>query len=561
MADIKTKNTAHTLEDIDKVVNLACEPKSGATSGDLTDEQKASMREKLGAASKSDVNVATNAVQSMGSMTKSTFYTSSGKWVAANNNYNGIIIPVSSGDVVSLTPNVVSRLSFIKSIDNIKLNGAVDFSAEEGYSSMMTISIPTTYIVPTDTRYIFIFMTLNGEDRTPYITINGIDISGSMTYNLHKVVKSVDDMNSTIFNDFPNRTSTLMYTDSLNKSEIDKMSNADLSTTDGTYLGLVQQSDDEPSANKWTSIGSYASSINNAFKQVTKKYFRVLIKRADGGNITPSDVYIADVSYPIKERLEKLESSAWNGKSWYAFGTSISDTRDNWGQSFATKSGRYPEFLVKLSGLVHTNYAVRGSMLMYGEDDANRNSILKQIWRAAGYSETAVAGQMESEYAKTYNEANNVLKNADLITIEGFVNDFVHIVSGKSPQIGSIADMCDANATSHTLYGAIYLAIKYCVEANPNAKVILLTDHTGIQSNTQFDHKNANGDLQIDYRKATVDAAHFMGCECIDVGSKCNIDKLHPQYFVDNLHHNALGGEQFANTIWSELKNMQPNAK
>ena len=76
--------------------------------------------------------------------------------------------------------------------------------------------------------------------------------------------------------------------------------------------------------------------------------------------------------------------------------------------------------------------------------------------------------------------------DADLITIEGLVNDWAH--SSNLAPIGSLDDMTDTAATDNTIYGALYLAIKYCYNANPNATVLLITDSTG-KDNVAFNQK------------------------------------------------------------------------
>lgn len=247
----------------------------------------------------------------------------------------------------------------------------------------------------------------------------------------------------------------------------------------------------------------------------------------------------------IKIKVESdVSFTQWKGKNWFCFGTSISDTSPWSGHE--EPSGQYPPFLSALSGLVHHNWAVKGSMLTNGDDDPERNSILKQIRIAAGLE------------ADSEGVTKNWLVDADLITIEGLVNDWAH--SSNLAPIGSLDDMTDTAATDNTIYGALYLAIKYCYNANPNATVLLITDSTG-KDNVAFNQKNGIGKFQSDYAKVMIDAAQHMGCICIDAGNMSQINIFHPAYLIDHIHHSKMGGQQFANAIWASLRLIMPSEK
>ena len=247
----------------------------------------------------------------------------------------------------------------------------------------------------------------------------------------------------------------------------------------------------------------------------------------------------------IKIKVESdVSFTQWKGKNWFCFGTSISDTSP-W-DGHEQPSGQYPPFLSALSGLVHHNWAVKGSMLTNGDDDPERNSILKQIRIAAGLE------------ADSEGVTKNWLVDADLITIEGLVNDWAH--SSNLAPIGSLDDMTDTAATDNTIYGALYLAIKICYNANPNATVLLITDSTG-KDNVAFNQKNGIGKFQSDYAKVMIEAAQHMGCICIDAGNMSQINIFHPAYLIDHIHHSKMGGQQFANAIWASLRLIMPSEK
>ena len=236
----------------------------------------------------------------------------------------------------------------------------------------------------------------------------------------------------------------------------------------------------------------------------------------------------------LEKKVDELENpkSSWNGKNWYSFGTSMSDTSFEMPYELGGVTGKYPPYLVSLSGLVHHNYAIGGSRISKSAT-ADRNTAVQQIM-------------------------NTDISNADIITLDGLVNDFA-----ESTPIGEFGD-----TTDETIMGALYQFVSYAME-HSEATIVLLTDTSGkvwttpqgTVHPTQYipTKKNGVGLYQSDYRKAMMDFAEWFGCICIDCGSKSNINYLHPEYLQDQLHHSEKGGEQFANTIWSELKNIQPN--
>lgn len=296
-----------------------------------------------------------------------------------------------------------------------------------------------------------------------------------------------------------------------------------------------------------TTIQTLTKFPSNQIIEIPEKASQMAIDTApiDGieGIIVQNVTDIEQIKIKIKVESD-VSFTQWKGKNWFCFGTSISDTSPWSGHE--EPSGQYPPFLSALSGLVHHNWAVKGSMLTNGDDDPEHNSILKQIRIAAGLE------------ADSEGVTKNWLVDADLITIEGLVNDWAH--SSNLAPIGSLDDMTDTAATDNTIYGALYLAIKYCYNANPNATVLLITDSTG-KDNVAFNQKNGIGKFQSDYAKVMIDAAQHMGCICIDAGNMSQINIFHPAYLIDHIHHSKMGGQQFANAIWASLRLIMPSEK
>ena len=228
----------------------------------------------------------------------------------------------------------------------------------------------------------------------------------------------------------------------------------------------------------------------------------------------------------------------WRNKKWVAFGCSITDTgKDDNGNS---NTGKYAPYLVGLSGLRHFNWAWGGSCLgnrSYSNSDGKHPTYLQRIDAAA--------------------EAG-ALSDADIITIDGLYNDY----NARVP-IGELTDKTDNADNDSTIYMSLYQAITKLKTAAPNALVVFLTDNTGQEYNgTNYstqDIPNGIGLYQKDYWNALINYAQFMGVVCIESGQLSQINYLHPEYLADHIHQSELGGKQFANAIWSVLKNIQPN--
>lgn len=219
----------------------------------------------------------------------------------------------------------------------------------------------------------------------------------------------------------------------------------------------------------------------------------------------------------------------WSGKKWFAFGTSITDT-SYMNSETGEVTGRFVPYLAEYSGLIVTNCGIAGGCIGSGGIHGGTSNILNRILATD-------------------------LSGADLITIEGFVNDFACAVA--------VGDIGDTEET--TLCGALYQAIKHCLETS-KATVVLLTESygkeytlkSGDKANYRIDKRNSLGLLQKDYNDAIVKMGAYMGVPVIDCGANSQINNFHPEYIVDQIHHTELGGKQYATTIWRELQYITP---
>ena len=259
-------------------------------------------------------------------------------------------------------------------------------------------------------------------------------------------------------------------------------------------------------------------------------YFRIMDRTNKSGTF----------SYYQRFTEEDEGKTKWMGKQWFAFGTSITDTSYTNAET-GTPTGKYVPYLVEKSGLIVHNKGIAGGTIGKGGIHGGSASILNKI-------------------------LSTDVSEADLITIEGFVNDFACAVD-----LGELGDTGGTDAIENTekisICGALYRAIKHCLETAPKATIILLTESTGkeytLTGSTSpvsycFARLNSIGKLQKDYNDAIIEMGKFMGVRVIDAGSKSQINCFNPEYIVDQIHHTELGGEQYATVIWDELKNISP---
>lgn len=261
-------------------------------------------------------------------------------------------------------------------------------------------------------------------------------------------------------------------------------------------------------------------------------------------NIITSPMADITIKYAIKTKayIDNIVNckTAWDGKKWFAFGTSITDT-DYINAETGTPTGKYVPYLAEMSGMSVTNCGIAGGTWGKGGTHGGSANILNRI-------------------------LSTDLSSADLITIEGCVNDFACAVP-----IGELGDTGGTDAVADTetitICGSLYRAVKHCLETAPNAVVILLTESTGKEytlkngqtANYCVNKKNSLGLFQKDYNDVTIEMGRFMGVRVIDAGSKSQINCFKPEYIVDQIHHTELGGKQYAETIWDELKNIHCN--
>ena len=199
----------------------------------------------------------------------------------------------------------------------------------------------------------------------------------------------------------------------------------------------------------------------------------------------------------------------WNGKTWYAYGTSMT----------SVKQGKYVPVVAKLSGMNVVNYGIPGGSLTpdgYGK----------------GNVKTAV---MTLEDGK---------QNADLITLEVLPNE------------GAVAgDIYDTDDLSFC--GCFNQCLRYLQE-NTKAQIVVII-MVGSNNHTPEAPHEKRGIPQFEFAELIERVARLNSVPVINVFSESGFGYARVKardYQLDNIHLNDVGGKNIGNFVWSKLKNI-----
>lgn len=220
----------------------------------------------------------------------------------------------------------------------------------------------------------------------------------------------------------------------------------------------------------------------------------------------------------------KLARTHWNGKKWWGFGTSITDV--------GAGTGKYAPYLAALSGMTFVDHGHGGKGIT-----------------------TAAAGQ------DVYNDIMAVTSScdADLITLEIGAND--HAAPLGTPYDG----LPDSTVTNNsTLCGALNICIRHLQEVT-NAQIVVIGSPKGRRS------AGSNPTIRYGNEKWGSDNHTFLERDEA-IRQVCAINSVYylppadgmgyarmnasNDYNVDQIHQTNLGGYNFAQAIWSQLKNI-----
>lgn len=222
------------------------------------------------------------------------------------------------------------------------------------------------------------------------------------------------------------------------------------------------------------------------------------------------------------DKIETLDGSVWAGKTWYCYGTSMSDTE-------IAGTGKYPPVVETLSGMVMHNYGI-GS-----------GGICPSLSHG-GNVKTAIM---------------NCPWDVDLVTFEVGANDIGSI------DLGEIGDESD-----NTYAGNFTQCLKkLTLETRAKVVFILISPRT-FTDGTQTYRQNPNrifssGNVSKPYsaRDAAdleLELCRLYGVEVIDLWSGIPLGWRNKATIVDHVHNTDAGGLLYGTFIWEKLKRMMP---
>ena len=205
---------------------------------------------------------------------------------------------------------------------------------------------------------------------------------------------------------------------------------------------------------------------------------------------------------------EKMENH-WNGKLWYAYGTSMT----------SIQQGKYVPVVEKLSGMTVVNNGISGGCLTpdgYGKGNTKR-------------------AVMNLDDGK---------ENADLITLE--------VLPNEGATVGNIYDTDD-----NSFCGCFNQCLRYLQE-NTRAQIVVIIMIGGNDIAPETVRAGKNITL-FEFAEIIERVAKLNGVPVINVFCESGLGYARVkarEYQLDNIHLNKIGGKNMGKFIWSKLKNI-----
>ena len=199
----------------------------------------------------------------------------------------------------------------------------------------------------------------------------------------------------------------------------------------------------------------------------------------------------------------------WNGKLWYAYGTSMT----------SIEQGKFVPVVEKLSGLRVVNKGIPGGSLTpdgYGKGNM-KNAVM-----------TLEDGKAE----------------ADLITLE--------VLPNEGAKVGDIYDTDD-----ESFCGCFNQAIRFLQE-NTKAQIVVIIMIGGNNTSPESIIEK-RGITNFEFAAKIEKVARLNGVPVINVFMESGLGYArvkNKDYQVDNIHLNELGGKIMGNFVWSKLKDI-----
>ena len=199
----------------------------------------------------------------------------------------------------------------------------------------------------------------------------------------------------------------------------------------------------------------------------------------------------------------------WEGKLWYAYGTSMT----------SIKQGKFVPVVEKLSGLKVVNNGIPGGCLT-----------------PDGYGKGNVKTKVMS--------LDDGKDKADLITLE--------VLPNEGAIVGDIYDTDD-----NSFCGCFNQCIRYLQE-NTNAQIVVII-MVGSNDKPPENIVESRGITQFEFANKIEQVARLNSVPVINAFCESGVGYARvksKKYQVDNIHLNNLGGENLGNFIWSKLKDI-----
>lgn len=227
------------------------------------------------------------------------------------------------------------------------------------------------------------------------------------------------------------------------------------------------------------------------------------------------------------EEQEKNVIFPWRSKKVTCFGDSITQGDNGYGKLIDSYVPRLEKWLQTKP----TNAGTSGSKITYAQNEATASFVTRV----------------------------NAIKNQDIVTIFGGVNDFLF----GSP----LGTMNDASDKTTTFYGALKYIIINLATNNPDAKLMLITP---MKTNKYIKTFNENGKLiqnsvgstELDYVNAIKDIGNYYSIPVLDMYSNGNFNPYLPnqlgddRFTADGLHPTERGYERIAQQIAKAINNL-----
>ncbi len=192
--------------------------------------------------------------------------------------------------------------------------------------------------------------------------------------------------------------------------------------------------------------------------------------------------------------------------------------------------------------------ALGSSITSQGFYTAPLNTLLGTTLTNLGFSgRDLTTGQANSGI---YDRIAQIPAGTDLVTFDGFINDFRHSVP-----LGALGD----TATT-TFYGALLSGATAVLAADPQRILAMFTHYeTNEGGNPDWDTPNGNGNTLAQFNQAIRDVAAVVGAYLVDAAAESPVNHTTAAtYLSDGLHLNTAGGSAQAQYLAGKIQAIQP---